>query len=144
MVSPMDMPVSTRTPGPVGAENAVSVLYFHPWEFDADQPIPADAGAVVVARSVATDDTLKYLRVYPSGEAYAPVTGFASFVFSICAFLYLTNFNDQVVASIVAGAFCATVVVEPDPTRTPIVVAPSATAAESVSPCLAPGHELSW
>ena len=32
--------------------------------------------------------------------------GFASFVFSICAFLYLTNFNDQVVASIVAGAFC--------------------------------------
>jgi len=34
-----------------------------------------------IARSVATDDSLKYLRVYPSGETYAPVTGFASFVY---------------------------------------------------------------
>src|ERR1044071_8463155 len=32
--------------------------------------------------------------------------GFASFIFSLCAFLYITNFNDQIVASIVAGAFC--------------------------------------
>ncbi len=34
-----------------------------------------------VARSLATTDTLKYLRTYPGGEAYAPVTGFASLVY---------------------------------------------------------------
>ena len=34
------------------------------------------------------------------------VAGFASFVFSLTAFLYLTSFNEQMVASIVAGAFC--------------------------------------
>src|SRR6187200_3236106 len=32
--------------------------------------------------------------------------GVASFIFSLTAFLYITNFNDQIVASIVAGAFC--------------------------------------
>ncbi|HVF37128.1 MAG TPA: GGDEF domain-containing protein, partial [Sphingomicrobium sp.] len=32
--------------------------------------------------------------------------GFASFVFSLTAFLYITSFNEQLVASIVAGAFC--------------------------------------
>ena len=32
--------------------------------------------------------------------------GFASFVFSLTAFLYLTSFNEQIVASIMAGAFC--------------------------------------
>ncbi|QNP46957.1 EAL domain-containing protein [Sphingomonas sediminicola] len=32
--------------------------------------------------------------------------GVASFVFSLCAFLYITNLNDQIIASIVAGAFC--------------------------------------
>ena len=34
-----------------------------------------------VAKSVATRDTLKYLRTYPGGEVYAPVTGFASLVY---------------------------------------------------------------
>lgn len=34
------------------------------------------------------------------------VAGFASFIFSLTAFLYITSFDQQVVASIVAGAFC--------------------------------------
>ena len=41
-----------------------------------------------------------------SNAVLSSAAGLASFVFSIFAFLYLTNFNDQVVASIVAGAFC--------------------------------------
>lgn len=38
-------------------------------------------GRLVVARSVATHDTLKYLRTYPGRDVYAPVTGFASLVY---------------------------------------------------------------
>jgi peptidoglycan glycosyltransferase len=34
-----------------------------------------------VAQSVATTDALKYLRSYPGGPTYAPVTGFASLVY---------------------------------------------------------------
>ncbi|MGB8650193.1 MAG: penicillin-binding protein 2 [Mycobacteriales bacterium] len=34
-----------------------------------------------VATSIATTDTLKYLRTYPGGAVYAPVTGFASLVY---------------------------------------------------------------
>ena len=34
------------------------------------------------------------------------MAGFASFVFSLTAFLYITSFDQQVVASLVAGAFC--------------------------------------
>jgi peptidoglycan glycosyltransferase len=34
-----------------------------------------------IAKSVATTDTLKYLRTYPGGAVYAPVTGFASLVY---------------------------------------------------------------
>jgi peptidoglycan glycosyltransferase len=34
-----------------------------------------------VAQSVATTDALKYLRTYPGGPTYAPVTGFASLVY---------------------------------------------------------------
>ena len=34
-----------------------------------------------VAKSVATHDQLKYLRIYPGGPSYAPVTGFASLVY---------------------------------------------------------------
>ena len=41
-----------------------------------------------------------------SNAVLSGAAGIASFVFSLCAFLYLTNFNDQIVASIVAGAFC--------------------------------------
>ena len=36
---------------------------------------------VAVARSTATDDSLKYLRTYPGGAVWAPVTGFASLVY---------------------------------------------------------------
>lgn len=36
-------------------------------EIDADQPVPADAGAVVVARSVATDRYVELTPVYHSG-----------------------------------------------------------------------------
>ena len=32
--------------------------------------------------------------------------GIASFIFSLTAFLYLTSFNQQMIASVVAGAFC--------------------------------------
>jgi hypothetical protein len=44
-----------------------------------------DRGPIVVAgkdiaRSVATTDTLKYLRTYPGGAAYAPVSGYYSLV----------------------------------------------------------------
>jgi peptidoglycan glycosyltransferase len=34
-----------------------------------------------VAQSIATTDALKYLRTYPGGPTYAPVTGFASLVY---------------------------------------------------------------
>lgn len=34
-----------------------------------------------VAKSVATKDELKYLRQYPEGPVYAPVTGYASFIY---------------------------------------------------------------
>jgi peptidoglycan glycosyltransferase len=34
-----------------------------------------------VAKSVATKDELKYLRTYPQGPIYAPVTGFNSFIY---------------------------------------------------------------
>jgi len=46
-------------------------------------PILVGAGTArrAVARSVETDDALKYLRTYPGGEVYAPVTGFASLVY---------------------------------------------------------------
>ena len=37
-------------------------------EVDADQPVPADAGAVVVARSVATDRYVELTPVYRKGE----------------------------------------------------------------------------
>jgi peptidoglycan glycosyltransferase len=36
---------------------------------------------LAVAKSVVTTDALKYLRTYPGGEVYAPVTGFASFIY---------------------------------------------------------------
>jgi peptidoglycan glycosyltransferase len=35
-------------------------------------------GRKAVARSVATDERLRYLRVYPSGKAFAPATGYYS------------------------------------------------------------------
>ena len=39
-----------------------------------------NVGGTAVAHSKATNDTLKYLRVYPQGKLYAPVTGFYSFI----------------------------------------------------------------
>ncbi|MDX6218294.1 MAG: penicillin-binding protein [Frankiales bacterium] len=46
-------------------------------------PIVVGSGKnrLAVAKSMVTKDALKYLRVYPGKEAYAPVTGFASFVY---------------------------------------------------------------
>jgi diguanylate cyclase (GGDEF)-like protein len=41
-----------------------------------------------------------------SNAILSGIAGFASFVFSLLAFLYITSFNEQVFASIVAGAFC--------------------------------------
>jgi len=41
-----------------------------------------------------------------SNAILSGVAGFASFVFSLAAFLYITEFNDQVLASVVAGTFC--------------------------------------
>ena len=42
---------------------------------------PIVAGGKDVARSVKTHDSLKYLRTYPGGPAYAPVTGYYSLVY---------------------------------------------------------------
>jgi penicillin-binding protein A len=39
------------------------------------------AGTVVLAQSVPTNDTLKYLRTYPNGPLYAPITGFYSLIY---------------------------------------------------------------
>src|SRR5665213_3856871 len=36
---------------------------------------------VTIASSIPTNDTLKYLRTYPNGPLYAPVTGFYSIVY---------------------------------------------------------------
>ena len=46
-------------------------------------PIVVGSGrnVLAVAKSIPTDDALKYLRLYPGGSVYAPVTGFASFVY---------------------------------------------------------------
>jgi len=41
-----------------------------------------------------------------SNALLSGAAGFASFVFSLTAFLYLTEFNEQILASVVAGAFC--------------------------------------
>ena len=41
-----------------------------------------------------------------SNALLSGTAGFASFIFSLCAFLYITELNDQIIASIVAGAFC--------------------------------------
>ena len=46
---------------------------------------------VAVARSVATKDSLKYLRTYPGDEEYAPVTGFASLVYGFTGVERLQN-----------------------------------------------------
>ncbi|HUR51212.1 MAG TPA: penicillin-binding protein 2 [Mycobacteriales bacterium] len=55
--------------------------------------IVAGSGAdrTTVARSVATRDQLKYLRVYPGGAEYAPVTGFASLVYGFTGTERLEN-----------------------------------------------------
>jgi peptidoglycan glycosyltransferase len=41
---------------------------------------PIEVAGTDVARSVKTNDSLKYLRTYPGGAEYAPVTGFYSLV----------------------------------------------------------------
>ena len=41
-----------------------------------------------------------------SNMVLSSAAGAASFIFSLTAFLYLTSFNQQMIASIVAGAFC--------------------------------------
>ncbi len=41
-----------------------------------------------------------------SNALLSGAAGFASFIFSLIAFLYITSFDQQVVASLVAGAFC--------------------------------------
>jgi peptidoglycan glycosyltransferase len=43
---------------------------------------PIVVGGQDVARSVPTHDTLKYLRTYPGGPEYAPVTGYFSLVYN--------------------------------------------------------------
>jgi len=46
----------------------------------SDHRGPIEVAGKDVARSVATHDSLKYLRTYPGGAAYAPVTGYYSLV----------------------------------------------------------------
>src|SRR5689334_7596798 len=52
-----------------------------PWCGAHEQTAAAGRSRETIAKSVPTDDALKYLRQYPKGEIYAPVTGFASFVY---------------------------------------------------------------
>jgi len=49
-------------------------------EYDRERG-PMLVQSAQVAKSVTTEDTLKYLRVYPEGPAYAPATGFYSMVY---------------------------------------------------------------
>lgn len=61
-VGVLGVPVGTITEiEPAGDKVAVTM------EIDADQPVPADAGAVVVARSVATDRYVELTPVYAGG-----------------------------------------------------------------------------
>ncbi len=46
----------------------------------SDHRGPIEVAGKDIARSVATHDSLKYLRTYPGGAAYAPVTGYYSLV----------------------------------------------------------------
>jgi peptidoglycan glycosyltransferase len=46
----------------------------------SDHRGPIEVAGKDIARSVATHDQLKYLRTYPGGAAYAPVTGYYSLV----------------------------------------------------------------
>ncbi len=48
-------------------------------------------GGTAIAHSKATSDTLKYLRVYPNGPEYAPVTGFYSLSATPSPFLGTTG-----------------------------------------------------
>src|SRR4029450_246248 len=41
-----------------------------------------------------------------SNAILSGMAGFASFVFSLAAFLYITEFNEQILASLIAGTFC--------------------------------------
>src|SRR5919107_2681980 len=41
-----------------------------------------------------------------SNALLSSAAGFASFVFSLTAFLYITEFNEQILAAVVAGTFC--------------------------------------
>ena len=52
--------------------------------------------------SKSTDGTAQKV----SNALLSGAAGVASFIFSLCAFLYITSFNEQVIASIVAGTFC--------------------------------------
>ncbi len=49
-------------------------------EYDRERG-PILVGSDPVARSKETGDTLRYLRVYPNGPMYAPVTGFYSLIY---------------------------------------------------------------
>ena len=49
-------------------------------EYDRERG-PIVVGTTAVARSTETDDTLRYLRRYPSGPLYAHATGYYSFVY---------------------------------------------------------------
>jgi hypothetical protein len=40
-----------------------------------------------------------------SNALLSGAAGVASFIFSLTAFLYLTDFNEQILASVLAGAF---------------------------------------
>jgi hypothetical protein len=41
-----------------------------------------------------------------SNAILSGIAGFASFLFSLIAFLYITEFDEKILASLIAGAFC--------------------------------------
>jgi peptidoglycan glycosyltransferase len=53
--------------------------------------VGSGSSRITIARSVATNDVLKYLRTYPTDGEYAPVTGFASLVYGFTGIERLDN-----------------------------------------------------
>jgi peptidoglycan glycosyltransferase len=53
--------------------------------------VGSGSSRITIARSVATKDSLKYLRTYPDDGMYAPITGFASLVYGFTGVERLEN-----------------------------------------------------
>ena len=67
--------------------------------------MPSDCcGAATRGKTISTVKAGTAQKI--SNALLSGAAGFASFVFSLTAFLYITSFNEQVIASLAAGVFC--------------------------------------